>query len=178
MSSISCFPLVSWKGSSHQGIHGSWNGDNEQITDHIAVFIFFCGLRETEKDREKFFQGCIHLLLCWTGNSWKWSAIFPLIKKIRHHKSWWLCPNLILFYCITKASGSTQSTQGTFFVWLALMTGGEGACILGTRGTVRIRETVLGRLPSTGHCIDSTLKHLQSFCEKGLLICPGAAAWG
>ena len=36
---------------------------------------------------------------------------------------------------------------------------GRRACILGSCGTVTIRETVLGRLPPSGHYTDRRLEH-------------------
>lgn len=40
--------------------------------------------------------------------------------------------------------------------------------ITGSHGTVLIEETVLGRLPLSGHCTDG-LKHTPSLSEKSLL---------
>lgn len=43
---------------------------------------------------------------------------------------------------------------------------GQGACVLGSHGAVKIRETVLGRLSLPGHCTERKLRHSPSFYQK------------
>lgn len=44
-------------------------------------------------------------------------------------------------------------------------------CVPGSYGTVKIKDSVLGRLPFSGHCTDSWLKHISSLWERELLPC-------
>lgn len=71
------------------------------------------------------------------------------------------------------------------FLWLlprgrplmAWSGGWGGAGIPGPQRTVAIQKMVLGRLPSLGHCTDSSLGHtLKFYSEGGLFACPGASA--
>ena len=56
------------------------------------------------------------------------------------------------------------ATQRTPLDHLALAV--RGACVPGSHGTVTIGETVLGRLPLSGHHTDSWLKHIPSLSEN------------
>lgn len=51
-------------------------------------------------------------------------------------------------------------------------------CVPGSYGTVKIKDSVLGRLPSSGHCTDSWLKHIPSLSEKENYIKPWACGAG
>lgn len=56
------------------------------------------------------------------------------------------------------------ATQGSPLDHLALEA--RGACIPGSHGNVTIRDSILGRLPPSGHCTGSRLKHTPSLAEK------------
>lgn len=51
------------------------------------------------------------------------------------------------------------------------------AYLPGFQRTIEIREIILGRIPSPGHCTESRMRH-KSFCEGGLFDYSGVLALG
>lgn len=60
------------------------------------------------------------------------------------------------------------------FLWIAWFWRPRGFEFFSLLRLYNIWETVLGRLRTPGHCIDSR----NTFCEGGRFTCPGASAWG
>ena len=84
-------------------------------------------------------------------------------------------PSLCSPSAMLELAGTCSAYRGhSLIAWLWWP---GGLLFLGPTGLWQ-SETVLGRLPSSGHCTDSKLKHTPSLCEKGLFTCPGASAWG
>lgn len=54
----------------------------------------------------------------------------------------------------------------------------KGACVPGSHRTITIRDSVLGKLPSSESCTDGRLKHTPSLAKKSPICFSVALAWG
>lgn len=75
-----------------------------------------------------------------------------------------LSGELLYVFGISGSLVLADAIQGILLDCLALMA--RGTCISESPGTVTIKETVFGRLPSPGHCTDSRPKHIPSLSMR------------